>query len=47
MWRVRQVSCDLRPAGIFLELFGGRFDGQELLSRVMRTSFQNAVQDMV
>lgn len=41
MGRVRQVTCDMRPAGIFLELFGGRFDGQELLSRVMKSSSQN------
>lgn len=41
MGRVRQVSCDMRPPGIFLELFGGRFDGQEFLSRVMKSSSQN------
>lgn len=41
MGRVRQVSCDMRPTGIFLELFGGKFDGQELLSRVMKSSSQN------
>lgn len=41
MGGVRQVSCDMRPPGIFLELFGGRFDGQEVLSRVMKSSSQN------
>lgn len=32
-----KVSCDVRPVRIFLELFGG----QDLLSRVMKSSSQN------